>query len=806
MASSHVSQRVRRSAVSPTPTRTQPLRATVPYQLRAGLASPSGQGLPAVGKAATTTTANATATAPSSSPGVAAAAAAAAATPVPSPCAQPVAPCTSLPCAPAAQNYGKRSAAAAVVTTSTSTSTGSATSSTCGGSDGRASELSPFSAVGLDERSSSSSVRLAVPSADHQPHQQQQHNHHHQQQRVSPERSSPGSPVPKVQRSRTFHVTAPAGAGWQGGPPGALTGPYLSGQWPREPPVPHHGLNSTCDKATQTPCTWTDRAPERRSSLHRRSASWGSADPRREIVKLRQQLQRGKSRGVGEPGVTPGGGGAGAGGVGGTRDVVEPPDRAAPQSEHHNAWRENNGSPAATLGHTHASWPRRDSIPVSSVPLGRWGLAWLRGSLEGLNQELEGVFLHNEDTDRARRQLQNAPDGHRAPLPCPPGRSSATRTVDTQTPPVPARRDARTPGSPERGGPRDRAATVHGGSGGATRPADAAAAPAASPSRRADDGGVAGAEAAAKRRSAAAVAALGSAEGPESPPCLARPAPLQPDGRSPFVCVCVEAEAVPTPLPSSGGPGASDGPHGAVAASGAAVAVAAVDGAFFLPKLISAPRAGRSSTFPKPVRAARGPEDRPAPEGREGSPVGSCNLEELSTQFGGTVTISSPDKNKVNFIPNSNSAFISIRSIRCASLSCLEGTSEADWGPPSSCRTLVMDRDTLLTKPAHISRGQAAPGLAGGWPESRNSGAACPSANRTGTPPESREPQTAAAPGGAGAAAAARPPDLTASPKPSSQGPPSGVVGLLGPPQNDGERGRPQAGAAMPPQTHPVLC
>nr|XP_032807549.1 segmentation polarity homeobox protein engrailed-like isoform X3 [Petromyzon marinus] len=735
MASSHVSQRVRRSAVSPTPTRTQPLRATVPYQLRAGLASPSGQGLPAVGKAATTTTANATATAPSSSPGVAAAAAAAA-TPVPSPCAQPVAPCTSLPCAPAAQNYGKRSAAAAVVTTSTSTSTGSATSSTCGGSDGRASELSPFSAVGLDERSSSSSVRLAVPSADHQPHQQQQqHNHHHQQQRVSPERSSPGSPVPKVQRSRTFHVTAPAGAGWQGGPPGALTGPYLSGQWPREPPVPHHGLNSTCDKATQTPCTWTDRAPERRSSLHRRSASWGSADPRRE-----------------------------------------------------------------------ASWPRRDSIPVSSVPLGRWGLAWLRGSLEGLNQELEGVFLHNEDTDRARRQLQNAPDGHRAPLPCPPGRSSATRTVDTQTPPVPARRDARTPGSPERGGPRDRAATVHGGSGGATRPADAAAAPAASPSRRADDGGVAGAEAAAKRRSAAAVAALGSAEGPESPPCLARPAPLQPDGRSPFVCVCVEAEAVPTPLPSSGGPGASDGPHGAVAASGAAVAVAAVDGAFFLPKLISAPRAGRSSTFPKPVRAARGPEDRPAPEGREGSPVGSCNLEELSTQFGGTVTISSPDKNKVNFIPNSNSAFISIRSIRCASLSCLEGTSEADWGPPSSCRTLVMDRDTLLTKPAHISRGQAAPGLAGGWPESRNSGAACPSANRTGTPPESREPQTAAAPGGAGAAAAARPPDLTASPKPSSQGPPSGVVGLLGPPQNDGERGRPQAGAAMPPQTHPVLC
>ncbi|XP_078716307.1 uncharacterized protein LOC144934430 isoform X2 [Lampetra fluviatilis] len=730
MASSHVSQRVRRSAVSPTPTRPQPLRATVPYQLRAGSASPSGQGLPAVGKAATATTATANAAATSSP-----------ATPAPSPCAQPVAPCAQpvapcaqpvAPCAPAAQNCGKRPAAAAVVvTTSTSTSTGGDTSSTGGGSDGRASELSPFSAVDLEERSSSS-VRLAVPSADHQPHQQQQHHHH--QQRVSPERRSPSSPVPKVQRSRTFHVTAPAGAGWQGGPPGALTGPYLSGQWPREPPAPHHALNSTCcDKATQTPCTWTDRAPERRSSLHRRSASWGSADPRRE-----------------------------------------------------------------------ASWPRRDSIPVSSVPLGRWGLAWLRGSLEGLNQELEGVFLHNEDADRTRRQLQNAPDGHRAPLPCPPGRSSATRTVDTQTPPVPARRDARTPGSPERGGPRDRAPTLHGGSGGATRPADAAAAPAASPSRRTDDssGGVAGAEAAAKRRSAAAVvAALGSAEGPESP-CLARPAPLQPDGRSPFVCVCVEAEAAPTSLPPSGGPGASDGPHGAVAASGAAVAAAAAaaDGAFFLPKLISAPRAGRSSTFPKPVRAARGPEDRPAPEGREGSPVGSCNLEELSTQFGGTVTISSPDKNKVNFIPNSNSAFISIRSIRCASLSCLEGTSDADWGPPPSCRALVMDRDTLLTKPAHINRGQAAPGLVGGWPESRNSGeqgarAACPSANRIGTPPECREPQ------------AARPPDLTTSPKPSSQGPPSGGVGgLLGPPQNDGERGRPQAGAAMPSQTYPVLC
>ncbi|CAG11651.1 unnamed protein product, partial [Tetraodon nigroviridis] len=72
---------------------------------------------------------------------------------------------------------------------------------------------------------------------------------------------------------------------------GAITGPYLTGQWPRDP----HLLHASCmkEKSTQTPGCWSEEAAER-TSPHQRSASLGSTNQLKEIVKLRQHLQRSK--------------------------------------------------------------------------------------------------------------------------------------------------------------------------------------------------------------------------------------------------------------------------------------------------------------------------------------------------------------------------------------------------------------------------------------------------------------------------------------------------------------------------------
>ncbi|XP_043822713.1 glucocorticoid-induced transcript 1 protein isoform X3 [Dromiciops gliroides] len=59
-----------------------------------------------------------------------------------------------------------------------------------------------------------------------------------------------------------------------------ITGPYLTGQWPRDPHV--HYPSCMKDKATQTPSCWAEDGPEKRS--HQRSASWGSSDQLKEAV------------------------------------------------------------------------------------------------------------------------------------------------------------------------------------------------------------------------------------------------------------------------------------------------------------------------------------------------------------------------------------------------------------------------------------------------------------------------------------------------------------------------------------------
>ncbi|KAG8558929.1 hypothetical protein GDO81_017187 [Engystomops pustulosus] len=137
------------------------------------------------------------------------------------------------------------------------------------------------------------------------------HHHHHQQQQAlgSPTSTSPGisspaadpstpgapssssSPSPvslsNVSRSAWQQRSSPESVS----PKDTLAAPYLSGQWPRD-----HGQVAPCmkDQSTQTESAWAEEYAEKKKSSHKRSASWGSNEQLKEIAKLRQQLQRSK--------------------------------------------------------------------------------------------------------------------------------------------------------------------------------------------------------------------------------------------------------------------------------------------------------------------------------------------------------------------------------------------------------------------------------------------------------------------------------------------------------------------------------
>uniref|UniRef100_A0A3B3UGJ0 Family with sequence similarity 117 member Aa n=1 Tax=Poecilia latipinna TaxID=48699 RepID=A0A3B3UGJ0_9TELE len=130
-----------------------------------------------------------------------------------------------------------------------------------------------------------------------------------------------------------------------------IVGPYLQGQWPREA----EATAATCvnDKATQTPCSWTEETRGRRSvGGHKRSASWGSAEHLKEVAKLRHHLQK----------------------------------------------RSRNAPPS--------------TVPM--MPLNRLAPR-LRRSVEGLSLELEEVFVSEKPDDE--HEILDIPDGHRAPVP-----------------------------------------------------------------------------------------------------------------------------------------------------------------------------------------------------------------------------------------------------------------------------------------------------------------------------------------------------------------------------------------------------
>ncbi|XP_002738459.1 protein FAM117B-like [Saccoglossus kowalevskii] len=214
--------------------------------------------------------------------------------------------------------------------------------------------------------------------------------------RTSPERRSPTSPsFNKVERPKPVRAS-PSSSMRRTSSLDTITG-YLTGIWPRDgsnygPEMKH--------KSTQT--EWDELNDDKKAkSLHKRSASWGSADQRIIKEKLKNNIRK----------------------QGSTRNTANN-NRQSPVHGNHAAVQQQQQQSASTGS-------QAMPIPSPSIPK----VPRARGSVEGLNQEIEKLVLtavsgNIEDFDRTQ---EPAPDGHRAPLPGM-NRTSSTRSVDTQTP------------------------------------------------------------------------------------------------------------------------------------------------------------------------------------------------------------------------------------------------------------------------------------------------------------------------------------------------------------------------------------
>ncbi|XP_077370542.1 protein FAM117B isoform X1 [Festucalex cinctus] len=175
------------------------------------------------------------------------------------------------------------------------------------------------------------------------------------------------------------------------------------------------------DKATQTPRAWAD---ERRRGSHKRSASCGSTDQLKEIAKLRQQLQRSKRSSRHR------------------RDK----ERKSPFNGSHTIMQSQVSNNVPQLLQSEFSFlfclkglmyvpqapmPKTILIPI---PISKSSAPRFRNSVEGLNQEIERIIIRDTPEKDETIVPQDVPDGHRAPPPVPPQRSSSTRSIDTQTP------------------------------------------------------------------------------------------------------------------------------------------------------------------------------------------------------------------------------------------------------------------------------------------------------------------------------------------------------------------------------------
>ncbi|XP_033639997.1 protein FAM117B-like isoform X1 [Asterias rubens] len=225
--------------------------------------------------------------------------------------------------------------------------------------------------------------------------------------RASPERSpsSPGFRVekPKAVRASPIRRTNSLDT---------IAVPYLSGYWPRSETVNSSSTTSTTshepnqkDQSTQT------EESDRKGSSHKRSSSWGSADNLKE--KLRQQLRKQ-----------------------GNRQSTASTQRASPVHANHSTpttYTTPSNSPSAAP--TNQTLPRSTAIAVPNNSL-KAPTPKIRGSVEGLNQEIERLVLHgvHQEEEGEKRgviiQTQEPTcDGRRAPPPV-----LHTNDTGTQTP------------------------------------------------------------------------------------------------------------------------------------------------------------------------------------------------------------------------------------------------------------------------------------------------------------------------------------------------------------------------------------
>ncbi|XP_074508976.1 glucocorticoid-induced transcript 1 protein-like isoform X1 [Sebastes fasciatus] len=219
-------------------------------------------------------------------------------------------------------------------------------------------------------------------------------------QRLSPENKDscppPDSPVSRAERSK-LQVRS-SSAIRRTSSLDAITGPYLTGQWPRD----SHGPYPSCmkDKATQTPGLWIDEGAEQ-GSPHQRSASWGSADHLKEqIAKLRLQLQRSKQV-----------------------------SRQSKDREHSSLQLQQQ----AQYGTACQPQYKGTSSALSTIPVPKSFICRVPSSVEGISHELENVFIR-EDWEQGI-QTMDVVDGRRAPFPPHHYSSSGdTRDTDTQAP------------------------------------------------------------------------------------------------------------------------------------------------------------------------------------------------------------------------------------------------------------------------------------------------------------------------------------------------------------------------------------
>ncbi|XP_063055574.1 glucocorticoid-induced transcript 1 protein-like isoform X2 [Engraulis encrasicolus] len=154
----------------------------------------------------------------------------------------------------------------------------------------------------------------------------------------------------------------------------SVTGPYLTGQWPRD----CHSADLTSwtrDKATQTSGLWGEDKGDL-GCIQQRSASWGSENHLREITKLRQQL---KKQGV--------------------RSCRE---------EKKEKEKETGPSKSSSLALPKAPFPPS----ATSKPLA----FRVPSYTEAINHELETVFI-NDEWEREDLTLLEVQDGRRAPFP-----------------------------------------------------------------------------------------------------------------------------------------------------------------------------------------------------------------------------------------------------------------------------------------------------------------------------------------------------------------------------------------------------